>query len=122
MTTKRSEDRPTIWEMVVFFIIRTTDSGLAAWTLVALFILGLSWVVTRNLESKDELALITSFIGLKGVAWLGWLVAFLEIPVFRWSLNKARKLKSNQMDRIQAENEAAREALKKKQIELELEH
>lgn len=125
MTTKQSDgkERPGFWEMIGFFVLRTTDSGLAPWVLVALFFLGLAWVTTRNLDSKDTFGLITSFFGLRGIAWIGWIVAFIQIPIFRWSLNKARKLRLNQLIELQNENEKAREALKKqKQSELALEH
>jgi hypothetical protein len=109
--------------MVGLFILRVTDSGLAPWVLVALFILGLVWIATRNLDSKDTASLITSFMGIRGIAWSGWIVAFIQIPVFRWSLNKARRLRMNQLNDLQEENEKARELLKKqKQSELELEH
>ncbi len=119
--TSDEKDRPGFWEMIGYFILRITDSGLAPWVLIALFILGLAWVTTRNLESKDNLTLITSFLGLRGIAWTGWIVAFIQIPVFRWSLNKARKLRLNQLSELQNENEKAREMLKKqKQTELEL--
>ena len=125
MAAKQSDekDRPGFGEMIGFFVLRTTDSGLAPWVLVALFFLGLVWVATRNLDSKDTFGLITSFLGLRGIAWTGWIVAFVEIPIFKWSLNKARKLRINQLNELQNENEKAREALKKqKQSELELEH
>lgn len=125
VATKRSaeKDRPGFLEMVGLFILRITDSGLAPWALVALFILGLVWVATRNLDSKDTASLIRSFMGMRGIAWSGWIVAFIQIPVFKWSLNKARRLRMNQLSDLQEENEKARELLKKqKQSELELEH
>ncbi|HUA68901.1 MAG TPA: hypothetical protein VMA13_10180 [Candidatus Saccharimonadales bacterium] len=125
MASKRSDekDRPGFWEMVGLFILRVTDSGLAPWVLVALFILGLVWIATRNLDSKDTASLIASFMGIRGIAWSGWVVAFIQIPVFKWSLNKARRLRINQLNDLQEENEKARELLKKqKQSELELEH
>jgi hypothetical protein len=119
---EEKEERPSFWEMVGFFILRITDSGLAPWVLIALFLLGIGWLATRNLDSADNLKFLSSFFSLKGIAWSGWVVAFIQIPVFKWSLNKARNLRINQLNDLRDENEKARELLKKhKQTELELE-
>jgi hypothetical protein len=124
MAAKRSDDkdRPGFWEVVCVFVLRNTDSGLTPWILVAFFLLGLVWITTRNLDSKDTAGLIASFLGLRGIAWTGWMVAFIQIPIFRWSLNKARKGGIDLLNELQDDNEKAREALKKqKQTVLELE-
>jgi hypothetical protein len=120
---EEDEDKksPSTWQMVGLFALRITDSGLAPWALVALFSLGGMWVLTRRLDSKDTLTFLSKFGTLHGLAWLGWVAAFVEIPICKWAINRARNLRLNQMRELQDENEKAREQLKKlKQSELEL--
>jgi hypothetical protein len=93
---QKLENPQADWKDAIgIFVLRTMDSGLAPWTLVALFLLGLAWVVTRNLDSKDNLALITCLGSAHGFAWLGWLLAFLEIPIAKWAIKQARNMRSN---------------------------
>ena len=114
--------QPNWKDAIGIFVLRTMDSGLAPWTLVALFLLGLIWVVTRNLDSKDSLALLTNFRNTHGFAWLGWLLAFLEIPIARWAIKRARNMRSGELKRLEEEVDKARKFLKKQKTgELELE-
>jgi hypothetical protein len=123
MPSKQSDakEKAGFWDMLGFFILKTTDSGLAPWVLVALFFIGLTWVLTRNLDSQDDLKFLSSFLSLTGFAWAGWLVAFIQIPVFNWALNRARGMRINQLNDLRDQNEKYAEMLKKmKQTDLEL--
>lgn len=115
-----SKEKAGFWDMCGFFVLKTTDSGLAPWVLVALFFLGLLWILTRNLDSQDNLKFLSSLLSLNGFAWAGWVVAFIQIPVFKWALNRARGMRINQLNDLRDQNEKYAEMLKKmKQTDLE---
>lgn len=117
----KEKPQPDWKDAIGFFVLRTMDSGLAPWTLVALFLLGLVWIGTKNLDSKDNLTLITKLGSAHGIAWIGWLVAFLEIPIARWAVKRARNMRNSQLKSLQDEVEKARKLLKKHKLdELEL--
>jgi hypothetical protein len=107
---------PKLWDLVGYFAFRVTDSGLAPWTLVALFLLGGGWILTRHLDSKDSLSLITRIGSLHGFAWSGWVFAFIEIPIAKWLINRARQLNKDKIARLEQENKKARELLKKHKL------
>ena len=123
MLSKQTEakEKAGFWDLISFLILKSTDSGLLPWLLVASFFLALTWLLTRNLNSQDNLKFISSFFGLKGFAWAGWLVAFIQIPIFKWALNRARGMRINQLNDLRDQNEKYAEMLKKmKQTDLEL--
>ena len=121
MPEDEDKKTPSVWQMVGLFAFKITDSGLAPWAVAALFVLGAMWVLTRHLNSTDTLALLSKFGTVYGVAWIGWIVAFIEIPICKWAINRARRLRLNQLRQLQDENDKAREQLKRlKQTELEL--
>jgi hypothetical protein len=119
----KSENPQPDWKDAIGIVtLKLMDSGLAPWALVALFLFGLTWLVTKNLDSKDSLALIGKFGTAHGLAWLGWLVAFVEIPIARWAIKRARTMRNSEFKRLQEEADKARKLLKKhKTGELELE-
>lgn len=119
----KSENPQPDWKDAIgIFTLKLMDSGLAPWTLVALFLFGLAWLVTRNLDSKDSLALIAKLGSAHGFAWSGWLFAFVEIPIARWAIKRARTMRSSELKRLQEEADKARKLLKKQKTgELELE-
>ena len=89
---------------------------------VALFLLGVMYLCTRNLDSKDTHDLISNIGTLHGLSWIGWIIAFIEIPIFKWALNRARRMNKNKVQRLEKELGEALELLKKpKQNELKLE-
>lgn len=109
------------WQLVALFALRITDSGLAPWALVALFLLGGMYLVTSRLESKDALSLLSKIGTLDGLAWIGWVVAFIEIPICKWAIDRARRLRLNQLQQLEDQSDKAMAELKKlKQAELEL--
>jgi hypothetical protein len=118
---ENGEKKLTGWQMVGLFALRIVDSGLAPWALVGLFLLGGMYVLTRNLDSKDSLAFLARFGTLHGFAWAGWIVAFIEIPICKWAINRARNLRLNQLNQLQDQSDKSVEELKKmKQSQLEL--
>src|SRR5690349_2061441 len=107
--------------MVGLFALRIVDSGLAPWALVALFLLGGLYLLTRNLDSKDTLAFLSKLGTLRGLAWAGWIVAFIEIPICKWAIERTRKLRVNQLNQLQDQNEkTVNELARMKQAQLEL--
>ena len=118
---EHDEKKLSGWQMVGLFALRIVDSGLAPWALVALFLLGGLYVLTRNLDSKDSLAFLARFGTLHGLAWAGWIVAFIEIPICKWIINKTRRLRLNQLSQLQDQSEkAVGELTRMKQAQLEL--
>ena len=121
MAEEHDEKKLSGWQMVGLFALRIVDSGLAPWALVALFLLGGLYVLTRNLDSKDSLAFLARFGTLHGLAWAGWIVAFIEIPICKWIINKTRRLRLNQLSQLQDQSEkAVGELTRMKQAQLEL--
>jgi hypothetical protein len=119
---KKDTDRPEWRDIAAVFVLRITDSGLTAWVVVALFLLGILYVGTRNLDSKDTLDLISNIGTVHGLAWIGWLLAFIEIPIAKWAINRARNGQNDRIRQLQDDNEKSKELLKKiKQSELTLE-
>lgn len=122
MAKSKDTDRPEWRDIAAVFVLRVTDSGLTPWALVALFLLGNTWLLVRNLNSQDTLALIQKIGTVHGLAWIGWLLAFIEIPIARWAINRARSGQSAKIKQLQDDNDKATELLKKlKQSELTLE-
>ncbi|MGB7746371.1 MAG: hypothetical protein WBN75_03710 [Verrucomicrobiia bacterium] len=122
MAKNKDTDRPEWRDIAAVFVLRVTDSGLTPWALVACFLLANAWLITRNLDSKDTVAVISKIGTAHGLAWIGWLVAFIEIPIAKWAINRARSGQRERMRQLQDDNEKARELLKKlKQSELTLE-
>ena len=119
---KNDHDKPNLWTLVTVFLLRIADSGLLPWAIVAAFVLALCYLLTRNLDSKDTLSFLNGIGTLRGFAWIGWLVALLEIPMYHWFAKRTRRGQDAHIQRIEAENEKAREMLKKfKQEEFKLE-
>jgi len=74
------------------------------------------------LDSKDTLELVSKIGTVHGFAWIGWLLAFIEIPIAKWAINRARNGQSERIKQLQDDNEKSKELLKKlKQSELTLE-
>jgi hypothetical protein len=122
MADEKDNDLPKLRDMIGYFVLRITDSGLAPWALVALFLLGGVWIITRKLDSKDTLTLISKFGTFHGMLWAGWILAFIEIPIARWMIVRTKRLQSNRITHLQEENKKARDMLKKYTVdELKLE-
>lgn len=96
-----------------------TDSSLLPILLAMAFFTGICWVFTKNLDSKDTLALLSGVGTLKGFAWLGWIMAFLEIPVAVWSIKRMKNLNFGENERLKSENARVRKHLR--QVDLDLE-
>lgn len=113
MTNKSKEpDTPDWKDAVAFFVLRVTDSAHLVWVLLALFFLALIFILTRNLSSEDQLKFIWSIGSFEGLAWTGWLAAFIEIPIARWAILRMGNKNSAEIKRLTTENEKARKKLK----------
>ena len=71
-------------------IAKLTDSGLGLFLIIGAVIVGLAFVLTQGLDSKDRLTFLKYLTDLRGFAWGGWIVAAATIWVARWLLNKER--------------------------------
>ena len=123
MANEKKDEGSKWHEAVVVLLLRICDAGYVGWVLVAIFVLGFVFLFTRNLDSKDTLALIQGIGTIHGLAWIGWIVALAEIPLMRILLDRSKRQGSGRIQRLEEENENARNLLKKyKQQELELEN
>ncbi len=107
---------------IALILLKLIDAGLAPWLLVALFVIGTEWSLTRHLNSPDTLIFLSKLLSRAGFTWFGWFVALVEVPLFAWTLRRQHR-RHEQKERF-LENDAtkARELLKKhKQEELKLE-
>ena len=121
MADDHEEKNPKMWQVVALFGLRIVDSGLAPLVLVALFILGGLYVLTKNLDSKDTLAFLSKLATLHGLCWAGWIFAFIEIPICKWAINRVRKLRLDQLSELRDQSEkTTAELTKMKQAQLEL--
>ena len=119
---KKDTDRPEWRDIAAVFVLRVTDSGLTPWVVVALFLLGVFYIGTRNLNSGDTLQLVSGIGTVHGFAWIGWLLAFIEIPIAKWAINRARNGQNDRIKQLEDDSEKSKEFLKKaKQSELTLE-
>src|SRR5258707_9385007 len=109
MAGKKESDRAEWKDIVAVFVLRVTDSGLTPWLLVALFLLGNVWLLARNLDSKDTIILISKIGTAHGFAWIGWLLAFIEIPIAKWAINRARTGQSERIRQLQDDNDKAKD-------------
>lgn len=114
VATPEKEKSAGFWAMIGIFILRTADSGLAPWTLVALFLTGSLYLLTCHLDSKDSLSLLTRMGSFHGFVWAGWVFAFIEIPICRWHINRWKKHSVDRIEKLEAEVKAARDELKKR--------
>ena len=120
MPEEHEDKKLTGWQMVGLFALRIIDSGLAPWALVALFLLGGFHIVLGRLDSKDTLTLIYKVGTLRGFAWAGWVVAFVEIAICKWVVNRTRKQRLSQVNELNDRSERAMDELvKMKQSQLE---
>jgi hypothetical protein len=113
---KPGEKEPTWKDAVVMLALRLIDAGLAPWVAVATFFLIAMWLCMRNLDSKDTLSLLSRIGTVHGAAWLGWPIAFLQIPICKWALNREKKMRGNRLARLEEENRKALELLKKHKL------
>lgn len=121
---EKSIEKPSngVMDGIVLIIFRLIDAGLAPWVAVALFILAAIWLCVRNLDSKDTLSLLSGFGTLHGVMWVGWIFAFIMIPICKATLNNEKKKRGAKLERLEKEHASALELLKKyKTDELKLE-
>ena len=120
---KAESDKPSDWkEAILFFTMRACDSAYLPFTIVCVFALGLVWLLTRNLDSHDNLSFLSRLSSSKWV-WLGWVIAIAEVPIGRWVLNRRTADRDRWIARLQGEVEEARKQLKEqasKQAELDL--
>ena len=123
MSDAKEHGKPPEWKDVIAILgLRLADSGLLPWMVVAGFLLCLFWLPVRNLDSKDSLALMTHIGSLRGLAWAGWVVALIEIPIAKWALNRARNLNSSRIKQLEEDVVKTREKLREhRQSELKLE-
>jgi len=122
-TENPQEKAPTWIDAVVLVVLRLVDAGLAPWVAVALFLITGMWLCMRNLDSKDTLTLISGIGTAHGFSWLGWIFAFIQIPICRWALNREKNIRKNKLKRLEEEHSKALEMLKKyKTDELKLEN
>jgi hypothetical protein len=121
-TENPQEKEPTWKDAFVIVVLRLIDAGLAPWVAVALFLLAGMWLCMRNLDSKDTLSLISGIGTARGMAWAGWILAFIQIPICKWALNREKNMRRNKLNRLEDEHKKALEMLKKyKTDELKLE-
>jgi hypothetical protein len=117
------EKEPTWKDAIVLVVLRLVDAGLAPWVAVALFLLAGMWLCMRNLDSKDTFNLLSGIGTAHGLAWVGWIFAFSEIPICRWALNREKNIRKNKLKRLEEEHAKALDMLKKyKADELKLEN
>ena len=116
-----SEKSEADWkDTLALFFLNASDAGYLPWLLVSLFCLACIWLLTRNLDSKDSLGLLGRIGTLHGFAWIGWIVALIEIPIARWAFDRSKRLQRDELERLTEENAKARKLLKKSQKELDL--
>lgn len=119
----KEKQTPKVMEGIVLIVFRLIDAGLAPWVAVALFLLGAAWLCMRNMDSKDTLTLISGFGTLHGLMWLGWIAAFIMIPICKAALNNEKKKRNAKLERLEKEHNQALELLKKYKLdELKLEN
>lgn len=112
---KKEPAQTNFKDVIAIFLLRTMDSGLTPWLMVAGFLLTCFYLLARNLDSHDTLTLISDSKNHTGVAWVGWPVAFCMIPLAKWAVNRERKLRIDQIKQLQEEVTKCRELLKKYQ-------
>jgi|SRR5690242_9501165 len=112
---KTPEREPSWKDGAIVVVLKLIDAGLAPWVAVAIFVLTAMWLCMRNLTSKDTLTLVSSIGTVHGLAWIGWVLAFIQIPIFRWALLRERRIRKNKTERLEREHNDALERLKKYQ-------
>lgn len=88
-------------------VAKLTDSGLGPFVVVGLIVIGLAFVLTWGLDSKDRLAFLQYLVGVKILAWSGWVVAVVTIFVARWVLKKEREFFNRELNRVDEVKEKA---------------
>lgn len=116
-------EKPFGWkDATAVFALRIVDSGLAPWALVAGFVLMLVYILTRNLGSTDNLALINRLTDSKIFGFGGWILCLIQLPIFVSILKRTKRAGRNRLAFLEDENIKARQLLKQaKQGELTLE-
>lgn len=94
-------------------VARKIDSLSGPWFAVMAPLLVCLLIVAQRLESADMLKLIFSVGSLQGLAWAGWSVFLVAIPVWHHALNRARSLGEEERDQLREENARLKELLKK---------
>ena len=80
------------------------------------------WLCMRNLDSKDTLSLLSGLGTVRGLPWIGWILAFIQIPICKWTLNREKNMRRNKLNRLEEKHKKALEMLRKyKADELKLE-
>lgn len=121
MSEEKDKEHHKWYDSLAVLGLRMADSGLLPWMLVAASVLGGYWLTVRNLNSQDTLIFMGRVASLKGLALAGWVIALVEIPIFRWVLNRNRALNSSRIKQLEEETARSRAKLKEfKQAELEL--
>ncbi len=95
------------WMAIYLSISKLTDSGLGVFIIVGAVIVGLAFVLTQGLDSKDRLAFLEHLAGNRVIAWGGWVVAVATIWVARWLLNKERCWYERELTRLDDVKEKA---------------
>jgi hypothetical protein len=114
--------KPKLYDLGMVIALRVVDSGLGPWLMVVAVVLCFVWLMTRNLNSADTLLLLSRIGTLKGLAWCGWGIALIEVPIFVWVVNGIKRGALDRSNRSEAESEKARDRLKTlKQSELPIE-
>jgi uncharacterized membrane protein YqhA len=112
VSDSKDKDKPKWFDVLAVLLLRMADSGLLPWMLVAGFLLTGFWLMVKNLSSGDTLALINKIATLKGLAMVGWLVAIIQVPMYRWAINRARNMNASKIKQLEDEVVKAREQLK----------
>lgn len=94
--------------MVVYLIVtKLIDSGLGIFVIIATAIVGLVFVATRDLDSKDRLAFLNHFVDNRLLAWSGWFVAAGTIILAWRLLRKQQEWHERELKRVDEVKEKA---------------
>jgi len=88
-------------------LAKLTDSGLGIFLVIAAAVVGVTFVLTFGLDSKDRLDFLRYLVGVRLFAWGGWVVAALTIWVARLLLAKERNWYERELKRLDEVKEKA---------------
>lgn len=91
-------------------IAKMTDSGLGVFVIIGATVLGLAFILTRDLDSKDRLEFLKNLTDNRAFAWGGWIVAAAVIWLARWLLRKERNWYERELARVDEVKEKALQA------------
>ncbi len=102
--SKESEEKPEIWQQVIFVLVRAIDSNHGPIALLLIFLFSTFCASLHFLPETDRAAWLGQLVESKKVGVTGWVLAIIQLPIYAWLRGISRKADASEIQRLNEAN------------------